>query len=736
MTFKHAIAAPARGVKSLQRMVFNRSAGWSRWMIPRRDLDYQRAVGDGLRSSVVVAPIMWMARTFPEAPIQVLDEDGAPVPGHPMVAILRRPNPFYSGLVMWMATIASWALTGDAYWLKIRNGAGQVVELWWTPSVLIEPFPDPDGKAFIKHYIYRPGDGPEIEIANDDLVHFRYGLDPDNPRRGWSPLKSVLREVFTDDEAAIFTAALLHNMGIPGVIVSPKKGEQPPSPDDVAAVKDYVDDEFTGDRRGKPLVFSGPTDVQQFGFDPRALDLRQLRRIPEERLSGVLGIPAILCGFGAGLERSTFANYEEARAAGHEDCIIPTQRIFGEDLWHQLLPDFDTAAALRAVGWDRSQVRVLQEDRTKEAERAATLVGAGIWTRKAALNALGEEADDLLDDVYLLKLSTVVTPASELPATDPEPEPDDEPVEDPPDPDDDEPDDQDDDAADAPPDGKRRRRRRVASRGRAERHKALSDEQRDGLARMLAKDVDQLTGVFTRELQPALAQLGDLAADAYLAEHAAHDVAAELEGAKGSHPDGVKIGLVDAIMQRLQLGRWRVANLRSRLETHYQRVGRRSVKTINDALDLDLTVTDHTLAALADTGVQRATLLDLETDTRDSVMRAISEGTDAGDNPTEVAKRIREQVPAGRFVNAGAKYRADLICRTETLNAQRLAALHAYDDSDVVTGAQAIDGDDDEDCAERNGKTFTIADALVETTKEHPNGTLTWVPVVGDLPTA
>jgi hypothetical protein len=33
-------------------------------------------------------------------------------------------------------------------------------------------------------------------------VHFRFGLDPDDPRKGYSPLKSVLREVFTDDEAA------------------------------------------------------------------------------------------------------------------------------------------------------------------------------------------------------------------------------------------------------------------------------------------------------------------------------------------------------------------------------------------------------------------------------------------------------------------------------------------------------------------------------------------------------
>lgn len=713
MTFKHAAATPVRGLKSLTRMVFNRNHGWSRWFLPRRDLDYARAVGDGLRSSVVVAPIMWMTRTFPEAPLQVLDEDGAPITPHPLPQLLRRPNPFYSGTVMWMATLASWALTGDAYWLKIRNGAGAVVELWWTPSALIEPFPDPDGLEFIKHYIYRPGDGPEIELANDDVVHFRYGLDPDNPRHGWSPLKSVLREVFTDDEASIFTAALLHNMGVPGVVVSPETSDQPPTPDDVTATKTYVDEEFSGERRGKPLVMSGPTKVQQFGFNPQQLDLRQLRRIPEERLSGVLGIPAILCGFGAGLERSTFANYEEARQAGHEDCIIPTQRIFGEDIWHQLLPDFDTQAIARTIGWDRSQVRVLQEDRTKEAERAAALVNAGIWTRKAALLALGEEADDKLDDVYLLKLSTVVTPVDQQvpdpaavvapatgdaspPAADPSPGPD----------------------GDAPASGKR---------GVDARHKALTDHHRAGLARALATDVDQLTGVLARDLEPALAQLGDLAADAYLLEQPTADTD---ELAKSTDPDGVKIGIIDAIMQRLQIGRWRTTNLRNRLEGHYQRVGRRTVKTVNDTLDLDVTITDRTLAGMGAEAVDRVTLLDIEGDTRKAIVRAIRDGTDAGDNPRDVAKRIRESVPAGRFVNAGAKYRASLICRTETLHAQRLAALGAYEDSDVVTATRAADGDEDEDCRERNGKVFTFAAARAE--REHPNGTLTWLPEVGD----
>ena len=297
---------------------------------------------------------------------------------------------------------------GNAYWLKIRNRAGRVVEYWWAPQWTVEP--KGDEKTFITHYEYQPGTEPQI-ILPEDVIHFRFGLDADNPRKGRSQLKSVLREVYTDDEAANFTASLLRNMGVPGLMVSPEKGTRP-SPEDVKATKAYMKEQFTGDNRGEALVMSGPTKVQSFGFSPEEMLLKDLRRVPEERVTAVLGMPAVIAGLGAGLDRSTFGNYHEAREAAYEQNIIPTQGVISEDLWHQALTDFEDKENIwgKRVGFDLSNVRVLQEDKDKLTRRMATGVRGGFIKRSEARVTTGFKAGKN-DDVYLIPMNTAIVPA-------------------------------------------------------------------------------------------------------------------------------------------------------------------------------------------------------------------------------------------------------------------------------------------------------------------------------------
>lgn len=407
------------------RMVFGRfQQRWAMRRLGGTRLDYASEV-EPSTNAIVMAAVNWIARTFPEAPPRVLKRSGtemAAIPDHPLTQLLRRPNPFYSGVLLWTATIASWILTGNAYWIKERSQAGRVVRLWWIPSNLITPAWPDDGTEFVSHYEYKPdGRSIPLRVETTDIVHIRYGLDPDNPRLGLSPLASLFREIFTDDQAANFTAALLRNLGVPGVVIVPDDGGLEIGQQEADQIKDEFSARFSSDRRGEPLVLSSRAKVQVLSFSPEQMDLRNNRRVPEERITAVIGIPAIVAGLGAGLDRSTFANYAEAREAAYESNIIPAQRLFAEELRVQLLGDFADITRTE-IDFDLSQVRVLQDDQNKLVERLTRALLAGGLLLSEYRRQLPNNVPELPDtDVLYVPTNITPMPVGDLTAPAPPP---------------------------------------------------------------------------------------------------------------------------------------------------------------------------------------------------------------------------------------------------------------------------------------------------------------------------
>ena len=412
---RKTLSAIGRGFKGItMRWAGQGRPWWSAGRLPGTRFDYAKEVGDGSRSNIVVAVVNWIARTFPEAPVMVVDEkpDGGRerVPGHPMLKLLERPNPYYSGALLWKATVADLALTGNGYWLKVRSQAGKVVQLWWAPSSMIEPKWPEDGLTFISHYEYKPDPLRDpLKFAEQDVIHFRDDIDPDNLRKGRSQLYSLMREIFTDEEAANLTASLMRNLGIPGVVLSPKGPGAGASPEAAEKIKEDFKAKFGGDRRGEPMVMTAPTDVSVLSFSPEQMNQRNQRRVPEERVTAVFGVAAVVVGLGAGLDRSTFTNFHEAREAAYEGNIIPTQKLRAADLRTQLLPDFDKRPSLD-VEFDLSRVRVLQPDMDHLFSRMGAGVNAGFVMVSDARRAVGLPVNPE-HDIFIRPMNMIEIPA-------------------------------------------------------------------------------------------------------------------------------------------------------------------------------------------------------------------------------------------------------------------------------------------------------------------------------------
>lgn len=375
------------------------------------------SLGQGRAANVIMAPLLWIGRAFTQAEATVERKRGGrwrEAEDHALAHLLVQPNDFYEGDSLFKALLMSWFLDGNAYALKVRDELRRVVGLWYVPHWLIEPKWPAGGATFISHYEYRPtGTGAPTDLHPTDVVHLRFGLDPDNPRKGLAPLKTVLREALTDEEASKFSSYILRNMGVPGGVIAPKNADKPPKPEDVSAMKEYMKN-FRGMNRGEWLVLGVPTEVAQFGFDPNRLMLGPLRDISEERVCAILGVPAAVVGFGSGLQSTKVgATMREMVRMARVNCIEPAQFTIGRQLSRQLLPDFEPRPERTRVWFDNSSVSMFAEDETEETKRVVAMVAGGLLRVDRGQEMLGLEVDPT-QAIYLRPSQAVaITPGKE-----------------------------------------------------------------------------------------------------------------------------------------------------------------------------------------------------------------------------------------------------------------------------------------------------------------------------------
>lgn len=374
--------------------------------LPGSRFDYESEAGDPALNGVVAICLGWIADNFPEAELRVVHdvEDGMPDPvhGHALTELVADPNPYYDGDTLWAATLVDYCVNGNAYWLKVRSQGGRVVELWSLPYWQVRPCwydpPHPQASEFISHYVYTVG-GEEQGFPRGDIVHFRFGRDPRNPRLGMGRLKAVLREIVTDNECAIYGAALMRNMAIPSVHISPADKDVEFSDEDAGEFRRQWRARYGGEQRGVPMVATVPVKVDRLQLSPEELALDRFRNAPEARICAALRISPMVVGLSVGDLQRSYANYSVARRAAYEDCLMPLGRRSARTLERQLLGDLGGRPGERVV-WDYSRVSALREDRTAVYRRNTIAVMGGWMTVNEARSGAGLPVADG-QDIYL-----------------------------------------------------------------------------------------------------------------------------------------------------------------------------------------------------------------------------------------------------------------------------------------------------------------------------------------------
>jgi HK97 family phage portal protein len=393
-------------IRALTQMVFGR---WPRsraffGSLPD-ERNYAGIVGDGRGSALLMSCVSWVVNAFTQMRpmvVQIADEDelsAEQVVGHEMTRLFRRPTfdpvlgrSYYTWMTMIAGVLVSFIVDGNGYLLKVRGagGSGRPVQLWYRPHSMMEPIGDPDQPTtFIAYYDYCPDGTNHYPIRVEDVIHLRDGLDPDNPRKGLSKVKTLLREIYTDEEAARWTSSLLRNHALPGLILAPKMPLD--NVDDAKSVKARLNAEFGGDRRGSGLVLEGPTDVTSYGFSPEQMKLGDIRDIPEERISAAVGIPAAVVGFGAGLQSTKVgATMAELVDLAWQNGVMPRAHMIALEITEQLLSEFeDSAGEGMEFVFDTTRVPIMADYRNKEADTLEKLMRWSVIQRGEGRRRLG-----------------------------------------------------------------------------------------------------------------------------------------------------------------------------------------------------------------------------------------------------------------------------------------------------------------------------------------------------------
>jgi len=280
---------------------------------------------------IAVSTVASIGATTPFNVLQLAGESTDDIPNHPFELLLRRPNPLMSRAELLEATIAYYALTGNAYWWLNIVG-GKPAELWLLPPHKVKPVPD--GRQYLRGYLYQADEMTSIPLEVGEVVHFKR-FHPLNSFVGLSPIEA-LAVVATGDMAAqrwntnFFDK---NNAKIPGMLAFAD-----PIPDeDWNKIKSNVKEEYGGTKRSLMMLRgAGQGGVQWISTSMSQADMQFLdgRTFTKEEIFAIYapGLSSMLA------VNATEANSVSGKRTFIEYGVWPHLVRIAEKITNDLLP--------------------------------------------------------------------------------------------------------------------------------------------------------------------------------------------------------------------------------------------------------------------------------------------------------------------------------------------------------------------------------------------------------------
>jgi HK97 family phage portal protein len=325
---------------------------------------YSALSEEGYQKNVIVyRAVSLIARSAASVQWQLYYKDQE-LYNHPLLTLLRAPNPTQAFSSFMEAVISYLLLAGNSYIELVRSGEGTPLELYALRPDRMKVIPD--AQANIIGYEYSTtGYSRTIEGYPSPVLHLRC-FNPLNDWYGMSPLEAAATAIDQHNAVSHHNLALLQNGGRPSgaLLFRPSNGERYMSEKQREELRQNLRKAYEGsENAGKIMVLEGDFTWQEMGLSLKDLDFINGKNLSAREIAQAYGIAPLLVGIQGD---ATFANYREARFHLWEDTVLPLLEMiisafnswlvssFGRDLRLTYAIDSIPALAPRREGiWER-----------------------------------------------------------------------------------------------------------------------------------------------------------------------------------------------------------------------------------------------------------------------------------------------------------------------------------------------------------------------------------------------
>ncbi|PTW49884.1 phage portal protein [Rhodovulum kholense] len=312
----------------------------------------------------------------------ICQDDERRYEAHPVLELLKRPNPAQGRAELLEALYGQLLLSGNGYLEAVGGEGGLPFELHVLRSDRMRLVPGADGWPVAYDYMVGARKHRfDMTGAVPPICHIK-NFHPQDDHYGLSAMQAAATAIDVHNSASRWSKALLDNAARPSgaIVYHGGDGQSTLSEEQYARLQDEMLSYHQGAANaGRPMLLEGGLDWKPMGFSPSDMEFQKTKEAAAREIATAFGVPPMLLGIPG---EATYANYQEANRAFYRLTVVPlVAKVAGavaEFLTHfdggavALRPDLDQVPALAAER-DTQWKRISEADFLTEDEKRALL---------------------------------------------------------------------------------------------------------------------------------------------------------------------------------------------------------------------------------------------------------------------------------------------------------------------------------------------------------------------------